>query len=179
MTLLGLGKSVAEDAADEVLEHTRLRAELIKRFVLGGGTSVGIAIVLGAFELLHNEPHDAFPLLTAWGPWCIVTVFAIYVIYDVLKTVINLIRAVGMRVAGAIEKLASAQQQQADKDDRQYDRMITLTTYGNTRADRLHERMDESDEALHRYQEQLAGKMDRLFDAVTAKRSERRETDGG
>lgn len=136
MTLLGI--TASEQAKAETDEHS-LRAEIVKRVALGGGWSVGAALVYGAYELLHSDPHDAFPLLRSWGPWAIVTIIALYFGYDVVKIALN----VAVRGVTALEQLAAAQQQGADKDDRQIQEIQTLASFSAQESVRTADKMAE------------------------------------
>ncbi len=132
MTFLSLkGATEAEEAAKETTSGS-LRAEIAKRLALGGGFTFGGAIVYGAFQLLHDNSKDAFPLLRSWGPWAFVTLVALYVVYDITKIVLNL----ALRAIIAWEQSAKAQQQLAEKDDRQIQELQTLTSYCSQEAER-------------------------------------------
>jgi methyl-accepting chemotaxis protein len=128
--LRGVSQSELNSAA---AAKTTLRAEIFKRIALGGGWSVGAAVVFGAFQLLRSNPTDAFPLLKAWGPWAIVTIVALYVFYDLVR----ILMGIGNQLVQSVEKLAVAQQQLADKDDRQTQEMQTLTSYTAQQTERL------------------------------------------
>ena len=148
MTLIGpLLKTTEKDAATEATANSTLRTEMLKKIALGGGWSVGASIVFGVFELLKDKPDQAFPLLRAWGPWAIVTIVALYFGYDVIKALL----ALGTRAAIAIENLASAQQQLAEKDDRQLQELQTLTSYTSQSTERLSVLMHSMHDKLDMY----------------------------
>jgi hypothetical protein len=133
-----LGKTAKEEATLETAKSS-LRTDFVKKVALGGGWSVGASVVWGAYELLHSDPHEAFPLLKSWGPWCIVTIVALYFGYDVLKTVLH----IGTRAVTALEELASAQQKTADKDDLQLQEIQTLTSYTSQQSERTYQKMSD------------------------------------
>jgi hypothetical protein len=139
MTILGImGRTEAEEAA-EVTKASSLRAEVAKRVALGGGWSIGAAVVFGAYDLLRTNPRDAFPLLMSWGPKAIGTIIVIYVSYDLAKIVLNLVS----RLVHSVEKLAVAQQKLADKDDRQVQEMQTLTAYTSQQSEKTYQKISE------------------------------------
>ncbi len=148
-----LGQTEHEQAIAESAKSS-LRTEFVKRVALGGGWSVGASIVFGAYELLHSDPHEAFPLLKSWGPWCIVTLVALYFGYDVLKTFLN----IGTRAVQALEELAMAQQKTADKDDLQLQEIQTLNAYTAAQSERMYTKLLEH----FALTESLAQKMDAL-----------------
>lgn len=137
------GPTEQENARAEMVKSS-LRTELVKRIALGGGWSVGAAIVFGAFELIRSEPHEAFPLLKSWGPWALVSIVGLYVLYDLAKILLN----IGTRLVQAVEKLAVAQQKSADKDDRQVQEMQTLTAYTAQQSERTYQKMSELADGL-------------------------------
>lgn len=125
MTLLGImGPTEAQNDRTET-DRSAARTQAAQRAAVGGGLTVGIAVVLAALDVVKQNPKDAFPLLMAWGPKAIGTILLIYVVYDVVKIALNL----ASRGVRSIEKLAVAQQRLADKDDRQVQEMQTLTSY--------------------------------------------------
>lgn len=134
-------KTTEQDAAAEATASSTVRTELLKKIATGGGFSVGASVVWGVFELLKDKPDQAFPLLRSWGPWAIVTSLALYFGYDVLKALLN----IGLRMTVAVEKLALAQQQLAEKDDRQLQELQTLTSYTSQST----ERVVESQRLMH------------------------------
>jgi predicted metalloprotease len=126
-----LGQTEKDVATQETAKNT-LRTDLMKKIAAGGGFSLGASIVFGAFELLHSDPHEAFPLLIAWGPWAIVALVALYFGYDLLKAFLN----IGTRAVAALEELAVAQKKSADKDDLQLQEIQTLTAYTSQQSER-------------------------------------------
>ncbi len=134
-----------------------MAVELVKRLALGGGFSVGASVVYGAFRLLRDNPKDAFPLLRSWGPWAIVTLFAIYVIYDITKALLK----VAQRGVIAMEQTSVALGHIADKDDRQLQELQTLTSYTSQGIERL----SEDQRGLH-------AKMDDLLGMVSTRKKE-------
>jgi hypothetical protein len=134
-----------QDAATEATAKSTLRTEVLKRVAMGGGWSIGGAVVWGVIELLKSEPNQAFPLLKSWGPWAIFALVALYVIYDLSR----LLLGIGLRAVVALESLSVAQQKSADKDDRQLQEIQTLTAYTSQQSERtadsmrsLHEKLD-------------------------------------
>jgi hypothetical protein len=134
-----------QDQAKADSAKSSLRTELLKRVALGGGWSVGASIVFGVFELLKEEPNQAFPLLKSWGPKAIFALIALYVVYDLSRLLLN----IGLRGVVALEKLSVAQEKSADKDDRQLQEIQTLTAYTSQQGERtselmhsLHDKMD-------------------------------------
>ena len=114
MTLLGImGPTEAQQDRQET-RNSAARTQVVKHAAVGGGLTVGVAVALGAFDIVKANPKDAFPLLMAWGPKAIGTILLIYVIYDVVKIALNLTS----RLVRSIEKMAVAQQKLADKDGR-------------------------------------------------------------
>lgn len=144
MSLLSIAGPTEQENARRETVNSSLRAEMIKRVALGGGWSVGAAIVFGVFELVRSEPHEAFPLLKSWGPWAIVSIIALYVLYDLVRMALN----IGTRMVQAVEKLAVAQQKSADKDDRQVQEMQTLTAYTAQQSERTYQKMSELADGL-------------------------------
>jgi hypothetical protein len=139
MGILGItGPTEAENAATET-SQSKVRVEVAKKIALGSGVSVGGAIVFGAFELLHNDSRDAFPLLKSWGPWAIFSIVAVYFAYDILKIVLNM----ALRAVIAMEQSALAQQRLADKDDRQLQELETLTSFAAQESERNSARIKE------------------------------------
>jgi hypothetical protein len=126
MTLFGsiTGPTEAEEATSETTRGAA-RVEIAKRLALGGGWSIGAAVAYGVFELLHQDPKDAFPLLRSWGPWAFLSIIAVYVVYDLVKMLLNIFQ----RGVIAMEHTAVALQRVADKDDRQTQELQTLTSY--------------------------------------------------
>lgn len=138
-------KTTERDAATEATASSTLRTEMLKRVALGGGWSIGGAVVWGVIELLKSEPNQAFPLLKSWGPWAIFALVALYVIYDLSR----LLLSIGLRAVVALESLSIAQQKSADKDDRQLQEIQTLTAYTSQQSERnadsmrsLHDKLD-------------------------------------
>jgi hypothetical protein len=131
---------------ESVAETSRLglRAEIFKKIALGGSWSIGAAIVYGVIEFLRSDPRDAFPMLRSWGPWAIFSLCALFVGYDLIKGALN----IGQRLVLAIERLATAQQKSADKDDRQMQEMQTLTAYTAQQSERTHEMLRTISEKL-------------------------------
>ncbi len=156
--MTGILGATEVDKTKEESAASSLKVEVAKRVALGGGWSVGAAIVFGAFELLHNDSKDAFPLLRSWGPWAIVTIIAIYAFYDLAKMFLN----VGMRLAHAVEAVASAQQKAADKDDRQIQEMQTLTSYTAQQSERAYALISQLAEG----QTKTNDKLDQLIDSM-------------
>ena len=154
-----LGLTEKETAKMETAKSS-IRTEFLKRIALGGGWSLGGSIVFGAYELLHSDPHEAFPLLKAWGPWAIVTIVALYFGYDVLKTFLN----IGTRAVAALEDLAVAQRKSADKDDIQLQEIQTLTAYTSQQSERMYQRASEHFE--------LTVELSRKLDAFMSKDKE-------
>jgi hypothetical protein len=133
MTLFGsiTGPTEAEEATSET-NRGAARVEIAKRLALGGGWSIGAAVAYGVFELLHQDPKDAFPLLRSWGPWAFLSIIAVYVVYDLVKMLLNIFQ----RGVIAMEHTAVALQRVADKDDRQTQELQTLTSYTSQASER-------------------------------------------
>ena len=111
---------------------SEIRVDLKSRFLdralhLLGALIPGasLAMVLGAFTLLRQQPKEGFELLRQWGAWWVVVLVVGYWIWSL-----------GMRLIDKLERLASGVQDSAvsiarlaDRDDRERDRMITETAY--------------------------------------------------
>ncbi len=123
-----------EEAAAETT-NSSIRADVAKKVAGNVSLPVGVAILLGAFEVFRNDPHEAFPLLQAWGPRVVIGLVLIYVLYDLVKMALNIC----VRLVHAIEKLAVAQEKSADKDDRQLQEVQTLTALTAQRSERAAE----------------------------------------
>ncbi|HEY4358260.1 MAG TPA: hypothetical protein VGN16_21115 [Acidobacteriaceae bacterium] len=130
-----IGTLLGRTEHDETVEQSAkssLRAEIAKRVALGGGWSMGAAIVYGAYSLLHNNPREAFPLLISWGPRAIFAMIALFVVYDLAKFFLNIVK----RGVIAMEHTAVALQRVGDKDDRQAQETRTLTAYTSQQSER-------------------------------------------
>jgi hypothetical protein len=138
-----LGVTESEEARHEGARSS-IRAELVRRFALGGGLSVGAVIIFGVIELLRADPHEAFPLLTSWGPKGIGSIILIYVVYDLAKMLLNF----GARLIQALEKMAIAQERSSAKDDRQVQEMQTLTSYTAQQSEKIHGMMMQLGDAM-------------------------------
>jgi hypothetical protein len=156
VSILSIAGPTEQENATVETAKSSLRAELVKRIALGGGWSVGAAIVFGAFELIRSEPHEAFPLLKSWGPWAIVSIVALYVLYDVVRMALN----IGMRMVQAVEKLAVAQQKSADKDDRQVQEIQTLTALTAQRSEKTYAMLQQYHEGLQESLKRVEDKID-------------------
>lgn len=153
MTLLGIKGPTERDLAAEETTESRIRAEAAKKLSLGGGISIGAVISFGLFEVVRSDPKEVFPLLQSWGPRVILAIIVIYVVYDLVKMAIN----VAVRLVHALEKLAVAQQQSADKDDRQLQEMQTLSSLTAQRSERVYDQQrqyhDENQEMFRRIED--------------------------
>ena len=156
-TLLG---TTEHDAVVAESSKAPFGAELLKKLFLGGGMSAGAAIAWGVFEMLRDNPRDAFSLLRAWGPWAIVTMFAMYAVYDLSKKALS----IGKRGVIAVEALSTAVKQIAEKDDRQIQELQTLTSYTSQGV----ERQAASQRELHEKVDGVESKIDKLYELVLA-----------
>jgi hypothetical protein len=160
MSLLSiLAKTEEEHAAEETVKSS-MRAEFAKRLVFGSGWSIGAAIVFGAFEILRSDPHDAFPLLVAWGPKAIGSIIALYVVYDLAKIVLNLVG----RAIHAFEKMGAGLQKIGDKDDRAVQEMQTLTAVTAQRSEKTHTMLQGYHEANVAWGARMEGKLDKAIE---------------
>jgi hypothetical protein len=122
--------------------------------------SIGAAIVFGAFEILRSDPHDAFPLLVAWGPKAIGSIIALYVVYDLAKIVLNLVG----RAIHAFEKMGAGLQKIGDKDDRAVQEMQTLTAVTAQRSEKTHTMLQGYHEANVAWGARMEGKLDKAIE---------------
>ena len=156
MSLLSIAGPTEQENATIETAKSSIRAELVKRIAMGGGWSVGAAIVFGAFELIRSEPHEAFPLLKSWGPWAIVSIIALYVLYDLVRMMLS----IGTRLVQAVEKLAVAQQKSADKDDRQVQEIQTLTALTAQRSEKTYAMLQQYHEGTQEILRRIEDKVD-------------------
>ena len=139
MTTLGiLGRTEQEKAVEDNVEQS-FRAEVMKKIALGGSWSIGAAIVFGFIEFLRSDPHDAFPMLKAWGPWAFFGLAALFIVYDIAKIMLT----TNQRQTHAFEKLAFAVEKLANKDDRAQQEMQTLTAYTAQQSEKMLDGMKE------------------------------------
>lgn len=111
---------------------TELRVSLSSR-VLGKALRVAeglipgaaLAIVLGVFTLLRDEPKDGFALLRQWGAGWVIALAAGYWAWTIAMRGLDYVN----RLATGVQDSAIAIARLADKDDRERDRMITETSY--------------------------------------------------
>lgn len=137
---------------------SEIRVDLKSRFLdrvlhLLGALIPGasLAIVLGAFTLLRQQPKEGFDLLRQWGAWWMVVLVGGYWIWSL-----------GMRLIDKIERLATGVQDSAvsiarlaDRDDRERDRMITETAYVGQKMQELGVTLGEMKEQNDRIEQML------------------------
>ena len=137
MTLLGITSPTEAEQDRAETTNAKFRVGIARNLAKGGGVSIGAAVLWMAFSILKADPKDAFPLLEVWGPKAVGTIVVIYVVYDVVKIVLNLVS----RMVRSVEKMAVAQQKLADKDDRQVQEMQTLTAYTAQQSEKMYGKM--------------------------------------
>jgi hypothetical protein len=142
------GPTEAENAKTDSVKSS-LRVGIAKSIAAGGGLSIGAAVVFGAFELLHNDSKDAFPLLEHWGPWAFVSIVAVYVLYDLIKIRMN----VSLRGVIAMENTAVALTRLSEKDDRQTQQLEVLMGTMVVHSRRVERKMHTFGLAMERLQD--------------------------
>lgn len=110
-----------------------------------------VAVVLGIFTLLRQEPKDGFGLLRQWGAgW----VIALAVGYWAWTIAMRALDHLGTLAAG-VQDSAVAIARLADKDDRERDRMITETSYIGAEMKKISSSLGELKEQNARIEQSL------------------------
>lgn len=135
-------------------------AQLRQSLVYGGSIfglgTAGWAII----ELLKSEPDKGFKLLETWGPWCFLIGGALAVFYAVCMALIRSRAESDLRMAMVLDRLAAGQERiataaetAAGKDDRQIQQMEILVTTVVMMQKRVMRRLHAQDRALERLED--------------------------
>jgi hypothetical protein len=106
----------------------------LRGLVYPGAAGLMLALALGFFELLKNNPAAGIEVLKSWGPGFVLALLALVVVGSFLDKIVD------AQTAGveAQQKVAVALAQLAERDDRDRDRMVTETQYMAQRMDQTH-----------------------------------------
>jgi hypothetical protein len=128
--------------------------------VFGGGTAAYLI-----FQLIREQPDQAFKLLQAWGPGYLLALFIAWALNKLLGKAVDIIGGSSERNAIAIgdvavqmKAMAAAVQSTADKDDRERDRLATLVEYSASQSRQALEQLQALAAAVNR----LAAHIDTL-----------------
>ena len=126
MTVLGLGS------------HERSGSEVRVGFRSGWVRSVGITIgsagivslVIGLMNLAREQPAQMFDLLSRWGFVWLISLAAMFLVWDLAKTYLG-------RLSESIQEMAVAMNRVAEKDDRERDRVANEIGFVGRRVERM------------------------------------------
>jgi len=151
-----------------------LRGMLVMGFGAGGGIAAG----WGLLELVSHDPKEGFALLKVWGPWAIVVVFAMFVVWKLSAELISLARVMmnawvstSERQAVSSEVQATALTKLAEQGGRQGEEVKRLAVYAAREFPTVYERMDRQDTMLqsnHDATMELHGLVRSLADRIDA-----------
>lgn len=107
----------------------------VHHYLLAGGSGAGILFAI--VELFHGDAKEWSGLLEHWGPWFLLAIIAVFLAYDLSKSILlaflkefaALVRGVN-NAANGLQRVADAQKEQADKDDRQAEETRRLAQHG-------------------------------------------------
>lgn len=123
MTVLGLHTTPPGNEI-RVSLSSRMLGKVVR---VAGGLIPGaaVAVVLGVFTLLKEQPKDGFGLLRQWGVGWVIALAGGYWAWTIAMRALDYLG----RLASGVQDSAVAIARLADKDDRERDRMITETSY--------------------------------------------------
>lgn len=122
----------------------------VKKLLVSG--SVVAAIVFYGYELLEKNPQRGFDLLLQFGPSFLISVFVLIIVWDLLG------RGVGYvgKLADSMDRLSSAVDRIAEKDDRQFEEMRRLSQFAAQTAERSFQILSTQSDVLERIERTLA-----------------------
>lgn len=131
MTTLGLnaGQAGSEIRVDLRSRFLQQALHLLSQLVPGAA----VALVLGAYTLLRQQPTEGFGLLRQWGAWWLVVIFVSWLLYGLAGRIVDKLD----RIGSGMQDMALAVTRVADRDDRERDRMITETAYVGEQVQKL------------------------------------------
>ena len=130
-------------------------------FVLSFGATTAVVLMMATFKVLQQEPTEAFGLLKSWGPSFLIGILALYLLSSLIERAVDkgmqIVReyfattamsqdksiAAQEKTAVALQALATGVQQIANKDDRAFQEMQTLTAYTGAQSEKIYRRMGE------------------------------------
>lgn len=110
-----------------------------------------VAVVLGLFTLLRQEPKDGFGLLRQWGAGWVIELAIGYWAWTIAMRGLDYLG----KLAGGVQDSAIAIARLADKDDRERDRMITETSYIGSEMKKISAGLGELKEQNARIEQSL------------------------
>jgi hypothetical protein len=121
-------------------------AELAKKVVLGGGVSAGAIATYELFEIAKKDPH-LLQAVIGWGPLFIIAVVAIVVVDRNFGQMIQL----GRDNVQAQQRMSEAMEKIADKDDRQAQKLETLSSYSALQSEKVLNHLDAQGRRLDQH----------------------------
>lgn len=152
----GLGLSSTGHSAGEI--RVGFRHGLVRHLgvTIGGAGVLGLAIAV--VDLAQREPQQFFELLSKWGWVWIITLAAIFVVWDFSRA---LALHLG-KLASSVQETAVAMNRIADKDDRDRDRMQTEIAFVGQRVERLTREHQETREEQRDHHREVVGLIGQL-----------------
>jgi len=113
-----------------------------------------VAVVLGLFALLRQQPKDGFGLLRQWGAGWVIALAVGYWAWTIAMRGLDYLG----KLAAGVQDSAIAIARLADKDDRERDRMITETSYIGAEMKKITNGLGEMKEQNARIEQLLRAK---------------------
>jgi hypothetical protein len=139
-----------------------IAAQLGQIAMKGGAWIGGGSAVLGIVELLKSMPDRGVGLLLAWGPWFFLAGGFLYVLQSIAIAAIRARQQSDQLMSNAIdrmsaqqERLATAAEAAASRDDRQIEQMQILVSTVVMQTKRVLRRLHGQDRALERLEDKL------------------------
>lgn len=153
MNLRGLGAGPSPRLAVDA----GFRSGLLRHLSVAIGGASGVAVVMGAYELLQKQPAAGFALLRGWGPTFLIALLAIWVLGGFLGGMNATVRESFAIVAESVKDSAAAAARQADALTRladqgghQTEEVRRLAIYATREFPAIAERFNRTDDALER-----------------------------
>jgi hypothetical protein len=131
------------------------RAGWLKHLGLAISGASGAAVVMGAYEVLRQQPDKAFALLQGWGPMFLIVIVGIFAVGRLFEGLNATVRESFTIVAGGLEHSASsagrtadALTRLADQGNRQFEQVERLAIYAASEFPGVYARLDEQDKVL-------------------------------
>lgn len=151
MTTLGLGQ--ADGPGVDV--KAGFRTGWLRHIGVAIGGASGAAAVLGGFEVLKQEPTQAFALLDKWGPGFLLVLVGLFVVGKLLDGLQISVEKSSTLMAAALTTSAEANGRTADaltrlaeQGGKQFEEVRRLSMYAAQEIGGVYERFDRQDAVL-------------------------------
>jgi hypothetical protein len=155
MTFLNLNSAPTGESPSPIAQ--------LGKFALKGTAFIGGgSFVLAVVELLRSDPETWSSLLRAWGPQALLAGGFLYVLNNIAVASIRareksdaLMSAAIDRMSTQQERLATAAETAAAKDDRQFEALQILISTGVQQSKRVLRKLHAQDRALERLEDKM------------------------